>query len=209
MPNWNLALIDVATAWVVVALPRYAQARLLVRSGCYSAEAIYALGIEERATIDPVKHTSILGTLLAPVLTSVASMPVLAWGKPIESGNPGRRQPKLAACIWMAPTAVYALQAFLLAALMAALAHIYLPGAPVAARAGQLCLRLALLNLVPLPVLDSGLSVSVFRGQSDSGHWLPATLSVTVLAALAATGILRAMDNLALYAFFIVSRLFV
>lgn len=207
MLDWNLALIDVASAWVVVALPRFAQAKVLARGGVYSHEALRALAIDERLSIDPVKHTSVLGTLLAPAATSLANLPVLAWGKPIEITSLG--QPRLATRLWLAPSVVYLLQACALAALMALLARFYLEGAPVAARAGQLCLRLALLNLLPLPLLDSGLSLTAWSNRPLLPRWQLSLLSLAALAGLHASGILRALDHQAMLAFFMLSRLFV
>lgn len=207
MADWNLALIDVASAWVVVALPRLAQAKLLASSGRYPAEAMRALAIDERLSVDPVKHTSALGTLLVPAITSLASLPVIAWGKPIESASPGL--PRLARRIWLAPILVYLAQALLFGALMAVLSQVYLAGAPVAARAGQLCLRLAMLNVLALPLLDSGLALSVGLKRPLKPAWIPALLTLVALSVLWTTGALRAIDQEAQLAFFQLSRLFV
>ncbi|MCW5966505.1 MAG: hypothetical protein KIT83_20880 [Bryobacterales bacterium] len=207
MPDWNLALIDVATAWVVVALPCYVQAKLLASGGVYSPEALRALAIDERLSIDPVKHTGVLGTLLVPAATSLAGFSVVAWGKRIESVHLGKF--RLATQLWLAPSIVYLLQACLFAAAMALLSRVYLEGAPVAARAGQLCLRLAILNLLPLPLLDSGLSIAAWSRHPLPPRWVLALVSMAALAGLYATGMLRAIDQQVMLAFFMLSRLFI
>lgn len=208
MLDWNLAVIDVAAAWLVVALPRFAQARLLATSGNYSNEQLRALAIGERLSVDPVKHTSIVGSLLVPATLSLAGLPVVAWGKRIESGRLPSGLPRLALGVWIAPSVVYLLQAVVLALFMLLLAEVYLGGAPAAARAGQLCVRLAILNLLPLPPFDSALSLAIWRGRETSPAWLPFAGSALLLAALAATPMLYFIDRQAALAFFLISRIF-
>jgi hypothetical protein len=58
----------------------------------------------------------------------------------------------------LATSAMYLLQALAFVLLMMILAKVYLAGAPVAARAGQLSLRMAMLSLLALPVLDAGIA---------------------------------------------------
>lgn len=206
MLDWNLALIDVAAAWVVVALPRYCQARLLAASGLYTQQELHARAIDERLSIDPVRHTSLLGTLLAPALTSLASLPVIAWGKPFDAGHPG--QPRLALRLWLAGIVAYLVQAVLLAMLMAVLAKVYLAGAPVAARAGQLCLRMAILNLLPLPMLEGGVALGVMFKRPSPPVWLSALATVGALAIIARSGPWKEIDHHLALGFFYLSRPF-
>ncbi|MCU0226154.1 MAG: hypothetical protein MUF01_00825 [Bryobacterales bacterium] len=206
MADWNLALVDVAASWVVVALPRYVQARLLADSGVYGQPELAARAIDERLSLDPVRHTSLLGTLLAPALCSLMNLPVLAWGKPLEAGHPA--QPRLAFRLWMATPLVYLAQALLLGLLMALLAKVYLAGAPVAARAAQLCLRMAVVNLLPLPLLESGAALAVLLRRAPFPAWVGAALSCLALSLLVSSTTFRAADQHLALAFFYLSRLF-
>lgn len=206
MPDWNLALIDVVCAWVVVALPRYVQARVVAQSGQYSWEAQRALGIDERLSIDPVKHTSLVGTILAPAACSLASLPVIAWGKTIETGGAQHASRTVALRLWLAPVVVYVVQAVLLAVVMALLAKVYLAGAPVAARAGQLCLRLAALNLLALPLLDSGLAWRFTPVGSRLPRGTGAILTVAIVALIYRSGLLGLLEQQVVLAYFLLSR---
>lgn len=221
MPDWNLALIDAATAWVVVAIPRALQAHLITRSGLYTDEALTALGIDERRRVDPVKHTGFFTTLLLPVACSLAGIPVLAAGKGIEvghltQGSPGispaaqhalsNQRQRLATKLWLTTSLAYLAQSIVMALLMLLLAKVYLAGAPVAARCGQLCLRLALVNLLPLPPLDSALASWVWRGAQPSTWWLRGIIPIAVLLVLIKSPALRLVDQAVALGFFLLSR---
>jgi hypothetical protein len=222
MPDWNLALIDVASAWVAVALPRAMQANLLARSGLYASEAITALGIEERQSIDPVKHTSLLSTLLLPAFCSLAGIPVMAAGKQIEIAHIGDGKPgilptgkdqlqadrrRLALRLAAGTAFIYLLQALVMALLMTLLAKVYLAGAPVAARCGQLCLRMAMLSLLPLPPFDSAIALWTARGSAPARWWVRGLSSVAVLALLITSPALDLLNQWVMLGFFRLGQL--
>lgn len=161
MLDLNLAIIDVAIAWVVVMLPRFAQAKLLARWNALG------YGEEDRLRPDPVQHMSVSGTILLPAATSLLGVPVLAWGKSFDE-TPHTPNLHYAVSLVTAVVLAYTLQTVALMLFMHLLAQVYLPGAAVAARAAQLCLRLAMLNLLVIPIMDAGEAWRFIPGRY---HW--------------------------------------
>lgn len=197
MLDFNLAIIDVAAAWVVVTLPRMVQAKLLQKG------ASLGPGQENRLRPDPVQQMSLLGTLAVPALTSLLNIPVLAWGKDFDE-IPVEPNYRRAVSLVGATVLIYAVQAVAFALLLMLLAKVYLAGAPVAARAGQLCLRLAMLNLLAIPILDAGTAWIFLRRM----HWATAWgASVIVLAIFYAAGLLQWIDRWASLGFFYLTQL--
>lgn len=197
MFDFNLAIIDVAAAWVVVTLPRMVQARLLVRS------ASLGPGQENRLRPDPVQQMSLLGTLAVPALTSLLNIPVLAWGKDFDE-IPVEPNYRRAVSVVGATVLSYAVQAVAFSLLLMLLAKVYLAGAPAAARAGQLCLRLAMLNLLAIPILDAGTAWIFLRRM----HWSIALgSSVVLIGVFHATGLLQWIDRWASLGFFYLTQL--
>lgn len=195
-PDWNMVVIDVAIAWVVVALPRFLQVRWIVTSGIYTTDELEAADLRQRNTIDPVRHTSIAGTLLAPALLSLLGLPALCWGKPIEDLPRSRPIPNLGFQVSMAPLVMYALQSLLFVVLAALLVYIYPAGAPVSTRAAELCMRMALLTLLPIPLLDSGDAWFFFLGRPNP-KFLLWIAGLGLLGAIYGTGAIWDLQQLA------------
>lgn len=190
----NLAIIDAAIAWVVVMPPRFAQARLLAHWKALG------YGEEERLRFDPVQHMSVTGTLAVPAATSLLRLPVLAWGKDFDE-TPHSPNLRYAMVLVAAVVLAYLLQAVALMLFMHLVAHVYFPGAPVAGRAGQLCLRMAMLNLLAIPILDAGEAWRFLPGYRwpRFARWI---LGAAILSALWFTGGLIWIDQTAALLFF-------
>jgi hypothetical protein len=200
MFDLNLAMIDVCAAWVCVALPRMAQARLLHRWGQLG------YGQDNRLRPDPVQHMSLLGTLAVPATLSLFGLPGIAWGKGFDEHHFPRNL-RRALTLLLATSAAYFLQAILFAALMAILAKVYLAGAPVAARAGQLCLRMGCLSLLAIPLLDAGIAWRYLLSFTRAGSLLLAGVSLAVLAFLLAGPPAGRLDSWVQLGFFYLAQL--
>jgi hypothetical protein len=201
MFDFNLALIDVCAAWVCVALPRMAQARLLNRWGQLG------YGQEDRLRPDPVQHMSLVGTLALPAVASLFGVPVIAWGKDFDDTAPPRDL-RRALTLVLATSAVFLLQAIAFALLMVVLAKVYLAGAPVAARAGQLSVRMAMLSLLAVPVLDAGIAWRYLVPWGERTKRAMIGVGATIVGLLIVSPGLQRIDGWAQLGFFYLAQLF-
>jgi Zn-dependent protease len=106
-----------------------------------------------RLTLNPIAHVDPVGTIILPVLLSLASAPVLGWAKPVPV-NPYHLHPRTAGEIVVAIAGVSVNLAI-------AVAMAVLWGLFASANLGAVFLQvmsanvaLAIFNLVPIPPLD-------------------------------------------------------
>jgi Zn-dependent protease len=117
-----------------------------------------------RLTLNPVKHIDPIGTLLFPVIMVVANVPLLGWGRPVQTNptNYTRRFSRATGSmlVAIAGPAMNLFMAALVSVLLIAGFRMNLVGEHVALGLIQhlvvLNLSLLFFNLLPIPPLDGG-----------------------------------------------------
>jgi hypothetical protein len=148
---------------------------------------------------------SLVGTLAVPAAASLFGVPVIAWAKDFDDTTPPRDLRRALALV-LATSAAFLLQAMAFALLMTILAKVYLAGAPVAARAGQLSLRMAMLSLFVLPVLDSGIAWRYVVPWMGGVRKVMIGVGVACVGALVLSPLLRAFDGWAQLGYFYLAQ---
>jgi Zn-dependent protease len=125
---------------------------------------------QERLTLNPVAHADPIGTLLMPIIAAFTHMPLLGWGRPVET-TPSRYTRKITMRGGMALVAVagpfgnlvLVLVSLGIAALLARTTGHVDPAAAVLLQAMiGLNVLLMVFNLLPLHPLDGGKILAAF-----------------------------------------------
>jgi Zn-dependent protease len=156
----------------------------------------YMLG---RVTLNPVKHIDLLGTVVVPIATMLASGYMLGWAKPVPVNFHNLRSPKRDS-LWVAAAGPFAnavqvlIWAIVAKILLATVAPSGLVGPfwlAVAEAGIQLNIMFAILNLLPILPLDGGrILMSLLPDRLSYAYSRLEPYGLFILLALVLTGAL-------------------
>lgn len=147
--NLEPALVNVGLFWALTTPHEYAHAWVASRLGDSTPAS------EGRLSLNPLAHVDWLGTVVLPLVTSLAGGGFLGWGRPVNT-NP---QALRGGWNGLALVALAGPLSNVLVAVLLGAAYAFSGGRlpwleEVAARGIFLSLYLALFNLIPVPPLD-------------------------------------------------------
>lgn len=116
-----------------------------------------------RLTLSPLHHIDPIGTILMPIIMAFTNVPLLAWGRPVET-NPTQYTRKLSIStsrmlVAIAGPAMNLIMAMVVSIVIVIAAHLHAPDRLVSAffhYLVQLNISLMVFNLIPIPPLDGG-----------------------------------------------------
>jgi Zn-dependent protease len=116
-----------------------------------------------RLTLSPLHHIDPIGTILMPIIMAFTSVPLLAWGRPVET-NPTLYSRKLSLStgrmlVAIAGPAMNLIMAMLVSVVIVIAARLHAPDRLISAffhYLVQLNISLMVFNLIPIPPLDGG-----------------------------------------------------
>jgi Zn-dependent protease len=116
-----------------------------------------------RLTLSPLHHIDPIGTILMPIIMAFTSVPLLAWGRPVET-NPAMYTRKLSVStgrmlVAIAGPAMNLVMALLVSIVIVVAARLHAPDQLIGAFFHYLVylnLSLMVFNLIPIPPLDGG-----------------------------------------------------
>lgn len=139
------ALLDVLIFWILTTPHEFAHAFVADRLGDDTPR------LEGRVTLNPLAHVDWIGTVLAPLLSSLFGGVFFGWGRAVNT-NPARLRGGANGLLAVALAGPASNVAF--AVLLALLALLWPAGSAILFRAAYISLFLALFNMIPIPPLD-------------------------------------------------------
>ena len=119
--------------------------------------------LQGRLTLAPQHHIDPIGTLLMPILMAFTSVPLLAWGRPVQI-NPAAFNRRFSMStgrmlVAVAGPAMNLIMAFVVSLIIVVAARLHAPGHLLDGIFNYLVrlnLSLMIFNLIPIPPLDGG-----------------------------------------------------
>ena len=119
--------------------------------------------LQGRLTLAPQHHIDLIGTIIMPVLMAMPSVPLIAWGKPVQT-NPAAYTRRFSMStgkmmVALAGPAMNLLMAFVVSVIIVIAAKLNAPEhllTTIFHYLVQLNISLMIFNLIPIPPLDGG-----------------------------------------------------
>jgi Zn-dependent protease len=116
-----------------------------------------------RLTLSPLHHIDPVGTILMPIIMAFSSVPLLAWGRPVQT-NPGMYSRRLSMrtghmLVSVAGPAMNLIMALVVSLIIVVAARLHAPDRLLGALfyyLVRLNISLMIFNLIPIPPLDGG-----------------------------------------------------